>query len=665
MLLVLTIPAALGELYEDFRCHDQGCVNRALVEDTHWLFVDLSLAFDEHLRYFDVLEPASSEPFDPDTTHVVLAARGGHGHEQPNQETWNMKLVEAEEEAKPRVKLVIYDRGFAANAFMRKMNGAIYAFGGEYIDVSEQEWEWNDPRDGVHVVSSPDLSAVRQGAIMEPPHGYRLETGSWQQKVDRRHGFVFDGLHEGHADARGGQAGFMMFDGKLSAVWWRGRFLVYARANLKQYGGRFVVVARSRGPEAFGEDAYEPFERIRIDGYDTEGWGNVYFLGVDTHPHEPGMLMGLMPVNFGVPGEGNGDGDGYISLSFSCDGVRWSRLTHLIRSVGLEGRTYDHPVDGVLREADGSVSFFIHKNVLGISPHAPEQSRIVRYRLMATPLRALTMRARSELGGSCPANPPTAPPPHRPPQPPPPHRPPPSLPSPSAPRIFSPPPLPPPSRSPLPPPPHPMLPLGMAKSHATSERSSAATLATLAGMDVDGGDSLVWLAVALLSGLAAFCASFQVVQLRWRQHSQRSRADHATRVAPLEKGKARGVARVGRAVRAAVAGNAPPRHHRLKPEDDDDDAPGVTPGAAAASARASTARGAAAGRGRGRPHHAPVSKPSPQCARSWEEDEKEAASLGRSPSLWEADMKLARAHAGAVSALKSAKAKTSIDDIDL
>ena len=275
MLLVLTIPAALGELYEDFRCHDQGCVNRALVEDTHWLFVDLSLAFDEHLRYFDVLEPASSEPFDPDTTHVVLAARGGHGHEQPNQETWNMKLVEAEEEAKPRVKLVIYDRGFAANAFMRKMNGAIYAFGGEYIDVSEQEWEWNDPRDGVHVVSSPDLSAVRQGVMMHPPHGYRLETGSWQQKVDRRHGFVFDGLHEGHADARGGQAGFMMFDGKLSAVWWRGRFLVYARANLKQYGGRFVVVARSRGPEAFGEDAYEPFERIRIDGYDTEGWGTL------------------------------------------------------------------------------------------------------------------------------------------------------------------------------------------------------------------------------------------------------------------------------------------------------------------------------------------------------------------------------------------------------
>ena len=64
MLVVFAVMPGLADILdEDFRCTDQGCVNRALVEETHWLFVDLSLAHDEHLRYFDVPARGSNALF--------------------------------------------------------------------------------------------------------------------------------------------------------------------------------------------------------------------------------------------------------------------------------------------------------------------------------------------------------------------------------------------------------------------------------------------------------------------------------------------------------------------------------------------------------------------------------------------------------------------------
>eukprot|EP00966_Prymnesium_polylepis_P131531 3042331-Prymnesium_polylepis.1 len=148
----------------------------------------------------------------------------------------------------------------------------------------------------------------------------------------------------------------MMFDGKISAVRMHdGHFLLYARANLKERGGRFVVVARSLTTAAWGEgdENYGDFELLSIEGYDRNGPGNLYFAAVDQHPWIglfPGVLIGLFPVNRGVPGEGNGDGESFVALSFSCDGVHWSALEPLVWSVGLHGRTWDHPVDGLLLE---------------------------------------------------------------------------------------------------------------------------------------------------------------------------------------------------------------------------------------------------------------------------------------------------------------------------
>ena len=188
------------------------------------------------------------------------------------------------------------------------------------------------------------------------------------------------------------------FDGKLSAVHKDGRWFVYARANLQFHGGRFVVVAISRTDMPWGHDAYEDFRLLEIDGYDQEGPGNVYFAGIDRHPFDNDMLVGLFPINMGVPGRHDGDGESFIGMAMSCDGVRFSRFTRLVWSVGREGRTWDHPVDGLLLEADGSVAFMVHRNVQGISPHAPDESRMLKYRFNLEAFNALTRESKRELG---------------------------------------------------------------------------------------------------------------------------------------------------------------------------------------------------------------------------------------------------------------------------
>ena len=131
------------------------------------------------------------------------------------------------------------------------------------------------------------------------------------------------------------------------------------------------------------------------------------------------MLVGLMPVNLGgsapaseVSGnasetpsgeKGMGrsvgdDGESFIALSLSCDGVHWSELTPLVWTMGSEGRTWDHPVDGLLLEG-GEAHFMVQMNVGYISPDAGPGSRIVKYRLKRAALRKLTLDARKRLVG--------------------------------------------------------------------------------------------------------------------------------------------------------------------------------------------------------------------------------------------------------------------------
>eukprot|EP00966_Prymnesium_polylepis_P169880 3927440-Prymnesium_polylepis.1 len=93
------------------QCHEQGDINSELV-DAHppALVVNLAKASDDELRYFNVVEPASGE-FVSNSSRILLAARGGHGAGNPQDETWNLQLVEQDATS----TMVVGERGFAAN----------------------------------------------------------------------------------------------------------------------------------------------------------------------------------------------------------------------------------------------------------------------------------------------------------------------------------------------------------------------------------------------------------------------------------------------------------------------------------------------------------------------------------------------------------------------
>ena len=135
---------------------------------------------------------------------------------------------------------------------------------------------------------------------------------------------------------------------------------------------------------------------LQIEGYTTIRSGNIYTAVVRAHPLESTMLIGLFAVNEGVPHTVNRDGKCYIALALSCDGTHWSRLTPLLYTSAMKGRTYDQPVSGLLRRGSG-VHFFVHRDVPQISPAAPSRSRLERFTFRARELARITAQAKATL----------------------------------------------------------------------------------------------------------------------------------------------------------------------------------------------------------------------------------------------------------------------------
>lgn len=137
------------------------------------------------------------------------------------------------------------------------------------------------------------------------------------------------------------------YDGKLSVLRYRGRFLAFARSNLHAHGGRHVQVSSSLS----GRSGWSPFEQLRFDGYATAPSNNLYYASVRAVPTgQPScehVLLGLLP--------GAVDGRGGVYASMSADGVRWGALRRILTSeVHASWRTSDHPVDGSLTATDAN-----------------------------------------------------------------------------------------------------------------------------------------------------------------------------------------------------------------------------------------------------------------------------------------------------------------------
>jgi len=180
------------------------------------------------------------------------------------------------------------------------------------------------------------------------------------------------GRDAGCIECRNGTLGACEFDGKFSFTRFRGRYLLFARANINRgKGGRFVQVAVSKDDDPSGD--YQPFTLLNIFGYKAAQMqnANIYFASVQPNPiDEQNTLLGLFPValdkQLRPPNTFNRLIEGVVALSISCDGIEWAPLVALAASAVTESRLWDQPVDGFVRHGP-TVFALIHKNVPGIA----------------------------------------------------------------------------------------------------------------------------------------------------------------------------------------------------------------------------------------------------------------------------------------------------------
>jgi hypothetical protein len=130
------------------------------------------------------------------------------------------------------------------------------------------------------------------------------------------------------------------YDGKLSAIRWKGATLLFTRSNVSPEGGhRHVQVARSTD----GIAGWSRFTQLRIEGA-TAGELDIYFFCVRR------LADAAQPTLLGLfPGVRSGVGAIYATTSTSRDGIEWGAPRVLMPSDHRGGgRTADAPIDGQL-----------------------------------------------------------------------------------------------------------------------------------------------------------------------------------------------------------------------------------------------------------------------------------------------------------------------------
>ena len=252
--------------------------------------------------------------------------------------------------------------------------------------------------DGVFMLEAHNLTSIVNGSWLHPTGSWLHPSASYRSKpvasVLAPVRPVLDNGPAGHPgcidrtywatrrEVTSRPDGVCGFDGKLSLVHHRGRFLIYARANLQMRGGRFLQLARTeRGAGPSGP--FGKFELIRLSGREDDArWratSNIYFGAIKQNVLDASgrTLLGLFPIQASYLPNGQSSaphGGGYIGLALSCDGLTWGALTPLATSDTALGRARDHPVDGLLVVKSGrkggagaragvNVHVLVHKDV--------------------------------------------------------------------------------------------------------------------------------------------------------------------------------------------------------------------------------------------------------------------------------------------------------------
>ncbi|KAJ1626777.1 hypothetical protein T492DRAFT_842900 [Pavlovales sp. CCMP2436] len=275
-----------------------------------------------------------------------------------------------------------------ANMFVRRFAQGYVAVGGEIMHLPREHYQLDFcPNDPLAWNADKHIYCASGTWLMPVVNSFDdVLNGAWMTAEDERHtwkqgSMILPPKPAGCVDARADPVAH------------------FGRSNIKYNGGRFVQVAESAGAELAGP--FGPMQLLDFDNYDSAGNGNIYFAAVNVHPLDVGMLIGLFPVNTGDLPYG-ADTNGMIGMAFSCDGKEWSELVPLIYSHGIAGRTYDHPVDGLVWR-EGRLFFYMQHHVPHISPHAAYLGHMRQYSLLPGQLEALTAAARGgpNLAATC------------------------------------------------------------------------------------------------------------------------------------------------------------------------------------------------------------------------------------------------------------------------
>ena len=199
------------------------------------------------------------------------------------------------------------------NAAMVCVNNTLHVFGGQYRNYTA----------GRGATARGIFHAAASRALLRP--GAPLHWGPKDLQIE--------GYTGGCIEKRTKFVGFCEFDGSLSAVYYRNRFFVYARANLAASGGARHVQVTS-APD--GLRAWSRFQLVNLPGVRAgRADSNIYFFNVQTYGDR---LLALFPAVF--PGLGNAG----VYVSTSDDGVEWARPQRLLATPAYCARTRVHPV---------------------------------------------------------------------------------------------------------------------------------------------------------------------------------------------------------------------------------------------------------------------------------------------------------------------------------
>ena len=223
------------------------------------------------------------------------------------------------------------------------------------------------------------------------------------------------GCIEGRVNANGisslARHGLCVYDGRLSLVFFRGRFLLYARAN-PTIGRRFVQVTSSVDLRE-----WTPLRSIRLKGIIACD-ASIYTFTVQSHPLRNDRLVAFFPAVLGCEGSATPEGPHLFShsglrcksrqrrfsdpasgaledlshlanaslmISCSADGHLWSQPfpLFLCRTIGLDQRVASLPVANGLRLVDGNRLFvWVHQDVpYDKNLRGANRSKVARYEL--------------------------------------------------------------------------------------------------------------------------------------------------------------------------------------------------------------------------------------------------------------------------------------------